>query len=457
MKNLAFGFFAVCAWSALSGQDKVPLLASPGLRAGAAVHELVADDSMVIGGGIGPGFAHGQEGKLRTVATVVEGPDGNRVALVSCDVLMINRDYIDPALRTIEAELGIPFANVLVSATHTHHAPSTVTIHGYERDEVFCGRVRDGIVASVRAAMVRLKDDKIGPCELHFRLGEESSVGQNSRLLLSDDTVYWVGKRDDEVRPTGPFDPELPVLALRRQSGGVECLIFNHSTHLIGVYAAGKRSPGFYGLAAQELEADLGGTVMFVAGAFGSTHNLRLNATEMSHRIKTSVRSSMAASQPMPVLIVRSLKREVSYRVRKFDEAREDEAVSYYCKTRLQGDPSSTIDVFRRMRKELAPRQGEERKTWVQAIRIGDIAWVSTPGECFTRLGIEIKRRSPFRYTYVAGTANDYIGYLPDAEAYALGGYQTWTGFHSFVEKGTGEMLVETAVELLRELHGGTK
>jgi hypothetical protein len=104
------------------------------------------------------------------------------------------------------------------------------------------------------------------------------------------------------------------------------------------------------------------------------------------------------------------------------------------------------------MRRELAPRQGEERKTWVQALLIGDVALVGVPGEFFTRLGIEIKRRSPFRYTYIAGTANDYIGYIGDSEAYDLGGYQLWTGFHSFVERGTGERIVDLAVEMLGEL-----
>ena len=33
-----------------------------------------------------------------------------------------------------------------------------------------------------------------------------------------------------------------------------------------------------------------------------------------------------------------------------------------------------------------------------------------------------------------------------------LGGYQVWTGFHSFVAKGTGEMMVKEAVQLLSEL-----
>ena len=73
---------------------------------------------------------------------------------------------------------------------------------------------------------------------------------------------------------------------------------------------------------------------------------------------------------------------------------------------------------------------------------IGDIAIVGVPGEFFTVLGQEIKRRSPFRYTYVFELANDYIGYIPDRAAFGLGGYQTWTGLHSFLEPGTGEEIV---------------
>jgi hypothetical protein len=173
----------------------------------------------------------------------------------------------------------------------------------------------------------------------------------------------------------------------------------------------------------------------------------------MAGRIKTAVREALAAARPRPAAPLRSLKRELAYRVRRFDEEREDAAVSYYVKKRTTGDPGYTIDVFRKMRRQLAPHQGEERKTWVQAMRLGDIALVGVPGEFFTRLGIEIKRRSPFRYTYVAGVANDYIGYIPDSQAFELGGYQVWTGLHSLVERGTGEAIVDAAVAMLEELY----
>ncbi len=440
------------------------------LRVGAAAVDLVADDAMVIGGGIGPGRTAGQEGKLRAVAVVLELPvnvvgqssssavttaaataaesGAHKLAIVACDVLMLNRDLLDPVVAQITERHGIPAANILINCTHTHHAPSTVTVHGYARDEEFCRRVQQAIAAAVAAADKNLIDG----CRFDFRLGEESSVGQNSRLLLGDGSIFWIGPHDDAVRPTGPFDPELPVLAFRGPNDQLLALLFNHSTHTIGTRQPG-RSPAFYGLAAQELEAELGGVVSFLEGASGSTHNLVLNAAEMVIRIKAAVNGALAQAQPRPVTRLAALKRPFAYRVRKFDEADEDTAVSVYCRRRAPQGADEIIRVFRQQRETLAPHQGEERSTWVQAVVIGDVALVGVPAEFFTMLGQDIKRRSRYRYTYVAELANDWIGYLPDRKAFELGGYQTWTGLHSLAEPGTGERMVDAAIELLEELH----
>src|SRR5262249_7877291 len=113
--------------------------ATPIVKVGAAAVELEADDDMVIGGGILPYKVKGEEGKLRAVAVVIEQPAGTgkgKVAIVACDVLMMARDQLDPAVEEIAKALEIPTSHVLVNCTHTHHAPSTVTVHGYPRDEL---------------------------------------------------------------------------------------------------------------------------------------------------------------------------------------------------------------------------------------------------------------------------------------------------------------------------------
>jgi hypothetical protein len=165
--------------------------ASSGLRVGAAAAELEADDSMVIAGGITPGKATGQEGKLRAVALVLEKQPFRKLAIVACDILMITRQHLDPVVAEIQKTTGIPADGVLITCTHTHHAPSTMILHGYGLEDEFTRRVQRAIVKAVQDANANLSKDD---CRFFFHLGEEKSVGQNSRMLLEDGQIYWVGR-----------------------------------------------------------------------------------------------------------------------------------------------------------------------------------------------------------------------------------------------------------------------
>lgn len=428
--------------------------AAAGFRVGAAAVDLVADDTMVIGGSILPRYVKGQEGKLRVVAIVVQGSADQRVAVVACDVLMINRDYLDPAAAEIEKRTGIPAAHVLINCTHTHSAPTTCTVHGYQRDEGFCRQVQQAIVEVVVQAAQRSRT--AAPAEMTFRLGKETTVGQNSRLLLPDGTIRWTGVTELNFPATGPFDPELPVMGFRRSDGSIAALLFGHSTHNMGPVAGAVRSPAIYGLAAQRIERELDAVTVYLAGASGSTHNLALKPAQAEPAIRTAVLDTWKTATALSDNRVGAIKREISVSVRRFDEAKEEAAVSSYCHKRIAGERSEqTIQVFRDMRRQLAGHQGEKRKTWVQAMRMGDVAIVGVPAEYFTALGLDIKRRSPFKHTIIAELANDWIGYVGDAPAYDLGGYQLWMGLHSWTERGDGERIADEAVMLLRELHAG--
>lgn len=401
---------------------------------------------MVIAGGITAGKVSGQEGRLRCIATILKSAE-TRVAIIACDVLMMTRETLDPVVAEIQQKTGIPASHILINCTHTHHAPSTMRVHDYGPDDVFTKRVQRAIVLAAQRAATNL-----APCTFHFQLGEQPTVGQNSRVLLDDGQIYWIGPQTNFVRATGPFDPDLPVLAFRDQNNAWRSVLFNHSTHSIGWKTPGKRSASIYGLATQELEAELGGTFCFLEGASGSTHNLKLTGEECVRRIKQSVAETLSRATPREVGNLSALKQSINFRVRKFDDAAEDAAVLRYCRKYAPAGAEVIAKVFRNMRQELAPIQGQERSTWVQAIRIGDVAIVGVPAEYFTQLGIDIKNRSPFRHTYVAELANDWIGYLPNLEGHKLGGYQVWTGYHRYAEPGTGERIADLAVSLLKQL-----
>jgi hypothetical protein len=94
--------------------------------------------------------------------------------------------------------------------------------------------------------------------------------------------------------------------------------------------------------------------------------------------------------------------------------------------------------------------RGDTRTTEVQALTVGDdLAIVGLPGEVFVELGLDLRRRSPFRNTLVLGLANDAIGYVPTARAYDEGGYEPTA---SRFRPGSGERLVEVALQLLARL-----
>ncbi len=61
----------------------------------------------------------------------------------------------------------------------------------------------------------------------------------------------------------------------------------------------------------------------------------------------------------------------------------------------------------------------------ITVVRIGDVAIVALPGELFVEIGLSIKKHSPFPITVIATLANGSLCYLPTAEAFRTGGYET--------------------------------
>ena len=91
-----------------------------------------------------------------------------------------------------------------------------------------------------------------------------------------------------------------------------------------------------------------------------------------------------------------------------------------------------------------------ELHTHMTLLAIGDLVLVGVPGELFAELGIAIKANPYFRDTLVLGYCNDLVGYIPNREAYAVGGYEVET---SRVAQGSGELLVHLALAHLAEMH----
>ena len=89
-------------------------------------------------------------------------------------------------------------------------------------------------------------------------------------------------------------------------------------------------------------------------------------------------------------------------------------------------------------------------KITITAARIGETAFIGFGCEMLHGLGMEIKKASPFKHTFVITHCNGAAGYLAPAELYAQGGYEIQTS--PFAAEAAAKV-VERAAAMLRELY----
>jgi len=92
---------------------------------------------------------------------------------------------------------------------------------------------------------------------------------------------------------------------------------------------------------------------------------------------------------------------------------------------------------------------GTTKPVEIQALAVGEVAFVGIPGELFVELGLNIQRQSLFPYTVVVNCAHDDNDYIPTRRAFAEGGYGPTA---ALLAPGAGEEMAEQALRLLRKL-----
>ena len=85
----------------------------------------------------------------------------------------------------------------------------------------------------------------------------------------------------------------------------------------------------------------------------------------------------------------------------------------------------------------------------ITVARVGDVAFVGFSVEMITQIGMEIKKGSPFKNTFIITHCNGSSGYLPPAELYKEGGYEVRS---TRFRIGSSDMVVAKALRMLYDL-----
>jgi neutral ceramidase len=114
MKRLGWLALLLTAWAGPAAAGE--------LRVGAAAVNINPPEGTPLAGYYSERGSRTVLDNLYTKAPVLE-QDDTRAALVVCDLISLPRRTVREARDLIEKQTGIPGANVMISATHTHTGP----------------------------------------------------------------------------------------------------------------------------------------------------------------------------------------------------------------------------------------------------------------------------------------------------------------------------------------------
>ena len=343
----------------------------------------------------------------------------DKVLIISFDLLGLDNGTVKYVRSIAAKELGIKEANVLISCTHTHGGPHTGmykksakrSTSGYQFPEDPNHPDTRYLPFFEKTTAEALRDFASNPNWKDVYVGFYSSArdeNRNRRYTTAENYASFIAhRRALHKLATGVADKELGTLAMFDIATRAPLFVLgNYAAHPLASHAPGKGGlritsdfPGFY---RRYVEEETGAQAMFVMGACG---DLVPKGDELGMRAAKRVGENLAEATLADIIdIQRNMQRFMMDRPRV----------------------GGRIDVVN------AKLKSRWRKVYecdtlpveIQCVSIGDVAFVGVPGEFANELGLEIKWHSPYRRTFIAYCATDYIGYMSTANQVAAGGYE---------------------------------
>jgi hypothetical protein len=437
------------------------------LRVGAATVVITPPAGTPMAGYYYERAAEGVHDDLYARALVLE-VGGTRAALVALDLISTPPAVVREARRAIERTTRLRGEDVLISATHAHTGP---VLGGRTRREKALGgtsdlarRYTEELPGKIARAVCRA-EEALTPARAWVGHGKEETLAHNRRYHMKDGNVGWnPGLLNPNIlKPAGPIDPDVAVVYFETRGKKPLAIYVNYAVHLDNT--GGTKISADLPYTLTRLLTEVKGPEMvtvYTTGCCGDVNQLNVAWGERQQGFETAARMGIVLAgevlrtlprlKPVEAGALR-IKREVVRLPLPKVEPGEVEKVNAVLQRK--GGPGGrasfleTVQAYKVL--DVAAREGKPLEAEVQVIAWGeDLAWVALPGEIFVELGLTIKQDSPFKHTVIAELANGSVGYVPARRAYAQGNYEVVS---ARCAEGSGELLADTAVRLLKELY----
>jgi neutral ceramidase len=378
-----------------------------------------------------------------------------RAALVAIDILGLERSNVLRARELAAVRAAIPPEQVVITCTHTHQGPGTITmLHGSA--DIRLSAYMEALPRRIAEA-VTLAAASLGSVEWGYTVAVQEQVSHYRRLKLKNGRVRnsWVVMPDDDiVGPAGEIDPELSILAFRTPAA-LQSLLVNYACHATCYDGTARWSANYPGEFAAAISRSLGlpaEHVLYTAGAEGNINPALRDPATCGQALAAALLPCMDTISWQSTAHLTVVERAITLPPRRPAGFPFDSIVEVYEKAMSPLNFGRIVKAYANAYVKLLERGAVPVETALQVLALDNVAMVAIPGELFVELGREIKQRSPFPQTIVVTLANDYIGYIPHQAAFTEGGYETIFASQSRLAPEAGVLVVEAAVDMLQTI-----
>lgn len=212
--------------------------------------------------------SEGTDLDLRAKALALQYVGGNRVVMVTLDLLVVTPQISTAVLEGVKARYGLNPENIVLNCSHTHCGPE---LRLY----------RESLHSIPKPMAVKMRDyvDWLNARLLDL-VGESLKNLQPAQLSIAEDAAsFAVNRRENRGKELlgraasgtlkGPVDHHVPVLRVTGRNGKTRVILFGYACHNT-IMSFFKTSGDYAGYAQKFLEEDHPGAVaMFMMGAGG--------------------------------------------------------------------------------------------------------------------------------------------------------------------------------------------
>ena len=391
----------------------------------------------------------------------VLGEGDARCVLITCDLITMTAAICNAARAIIGEATGIKPERVMICSTHTHTGPEIrVPTRGVTEvnEEYLAGlpqRIADAAIAAARLQK---------PAYLCIGTEHEQGLAYNRRFRMSDSTEQFGPTAREGATAegfAGPTDSTFGALVFKETLEGKPFLVIcNYSVH-IDVTGGNKISADFPAVMQKTLRAVYGDNLIcqYVQGACGNINHVPYleddpypkkgvwKSEQMGRAFAGKAMTIIEKARPSKSLKVDTVSEILD--VPKFPKS--DPVYQMRLASAKSKAAPNAFEQALLKRSENYSDEGTIQRE-VQTLRIGDAVFCGAPGEYFVEWGLEIKKWSPFKYTFIAELCDDAVGYIPTYEAFMRGGYEATPVVSVRSTPALGQMIADANFRNLRKL-----